>query len=61
MPGGDPTMRRVVGGSAKERQAASTSQMNRFETKALTTRKNLKSLTDVPGKWLDRIHQHRLS
>ncbi len=46
----DPTMRRVVGGRAKEREAASTSEMNRFETEILTTRKNLKSLMDVPGK-----------
>ncbi len=33
--------------------------MNRFETDILTTRKNLKSLMDVPGKWIDRADQHR--
>ena len=37
---------------AKEREAASTSEMNRFETEILTTRKNLKSLMDVPGSVL---------
>jgi len=44
---------------AKEREAASTSEVNRFETEILTTRKNLKSLMDVPGKWIDRVRQHR--
>ncbi len=33
--------------------------MNRFETEILTTRKNLKSLMDVPGKWIDRVRQYR--
>src|SRR5271155_119224 len=32
----DPAMRHVVGGRAKERTAASTSQMGRFETGVLT-------------------------
>ena len=31
----------------------------RFETEILMTRKNLNSLTDVPGKWIDRVHQPR--
>ncbi len=52
-------MRRVVGGRPKERQAASTSEMSRFETEILTSRKNLKSFMDVPGKWIDRGGQHR--
>ncbi|MEE9296414.1 MAG: hypothetical protein V3W34_15840 [Phycisphaerae bacterium] len=25
----------------------------------MTTRKNLKSLMDVPGKWIDRVRQRR--
>ena len=37
----DPAMRQVIGGRARDRQAASTSQMGRFETQILTTRKNL--------------------
>ncbi len=45
----DPTMRVLVGGRAKKRLAASTSQMGRFETEILTTRKNLNALMDLPG------------
>src|SRR5476649_1856639 len=37
----DPTMRYVVGGRACERNAASTSQMGRFETEVLTQKDNL--------------------
>ena len=36
----DPTMRRVVGGRAQEKQAASTSEMRRFETETLSSREN---------------------
>ena len=53
----DPAMRQVIGGRARDRQAASTSQMGRFETEILTTRKNLKSLMDLPGMWIDRARQ----
>ena len=35
--GRDPAMRWVVGGKAIERQAASTSQMGRFETEVVET------------------------
>ena len=45
----DPMMRHVVGGRAGYRTAASTSQVDRFETEILTTRKNLKSLVNVPS------------
>ena len=55
----DPAMRQVIGGRARDRQAASTSQMGRFETAILTTRKNLKSLMDLPGMWIDRVAQQR--
>ena len=34
-PGRDPAMRWIVGGKAVEKQAASTSQMGRFETELL--------------------------
>ena len=37
----DPTMRYVVGGRACERNAASTSQMGRFETEVLSQEENL--------------------
>lgn len=33
--------------------------MNRVETKILTTRKNLQSLMDLLGKWIDRSAQRR--
>ena len=40
----DPAMRWIVGGKAIERQAASTSQMGRFETEVLSTDANVASL-----------------
>jgi hypothetical protein len=55
----DPAMRQVVGGRAADRQAASTSQMGRFETEILTTTTNLKALMNLPGMWVDRIRQRR--
>jgi Transposase DDE domain group 1 len=55
----DPAMRAVVGGRAKDRTAASTSEMARFETETLGTRENLKHLSDVLGRWVDRAHRHR--
>src|SRR5271163_1817302 len=55
----DPTMRYVVGGRACERNAASTSQMGRFETEVLTQKDNLAALTDLSGKWIDRLRERR--
>jgi len=55
----DPTMRYVVGGRACERNAASTSQMGRFETEVLTQEDNLVALTKLPGKWIDRLRERR--
>ena len=40
----DPTMKFVVGGRATERNAASISQMGRFETEMLTQPENLAAL-----------------
>ena len=54
-------MGQVIGGRASDRQAASSSQMGRFEMEILTTRKNLKSLMDLPGMWFDSVGQHRSS
>ncbi len=45
----DPAMRQVVGGRAKERTAASTSLMGRFETEILTQPQNLELLMNLPG------------
>ena len=55
----DPAMRAVLGGRAKDATAASTSEMARFETETLGTRENLKHLSDVSGRWIDRAHRHR--
>ena len=55
----DPVMRRVVGGRALDRTAASTSQVGRFETEVLTDPDNLAALMAMPGQWVDRIHEPR--
>jgi hypothetical protein len=55
----DPTMRQVVGGRATEHTAASTSQMGRFETEVLTQPSNLKALTNLSGKWIDRLRERQ--
>jgi hypothetical protein len=52
----DPVMRQIVGGRAVDHQAASASQMGRFETEVLTTPENLVALPDMPGRWIDRHH-----
>jgi len=51
----DPAMRRVVGGRASwpEKQAASTSEVGRFETDLLSTKRNLTALTDLSGPWIE--------
>jgi hypothetical protein len=56
----DPAMRQIVGGRAKERTAASTSLMGRFETETLTQPQNLKLLMNLPGVWVDRAHKHKM-
>ena len=53
----DPAMRRVVGGRAKEKEAACTSEMNRFETEMLSSRKNLTALMNLSGTWIDSVHE----
>src|SRR5438309_4756459 len=57
--GRDPAMRWIVGGKAVERDAASTSQMGRFETEWLASDENLTALTDLSGQWIDHVHGHR--
>ena len=52
----DPVMRQIVGGRAVDHQAASASQMGRFETEVLATPGNLTALTDMSGYWIDRLH-----
>jgi len=53
----DPSMRFVVGGRAKARSAASTSQMGRFETEVLTDPHHVEALMDLSGKWVDRLRE----
>lgn len=55
----DPAMRHVVGERAKDKTAASVSQMGRFETEILTQPKNLEALINQPGKWVDEVHQRK--
>ena len=55
----DPAMRWVVGDRAITGSAASASQMGRFETKWLSQPQNLASLADLPGQWVDKVHQRR--
>jgi hypothetical protein len=52
----DPVMRQVVGGRAVDAQAASASQMGRFETETLAMPENLAALADLSGQWIDRFH-----
>jgi hypothetical protein len=53
----DPAMRRLVGGRANDREAASTSEMSRFETEILSSRPNLTALMDLPGRWTDLVQE----
>ena len=54
-----PAMRHVVGGRATlpEKQAASTSEVGRFETEMLSTKSNLTALMDLSGEWIDKAHR----
>src|SRR6478672_5698895 len=55
----DPAMRWVVGDQAITSSAASASQMGRFETEWLVRLENLAALADLPGQWIDAVHQRR--
>jgi hypothetical protein len=57
--GRDPAMRWIVGGHAVAKQAASASQMGRFETEFLATDANMAALADLSGVWIDRVHDRR--
>jgi hypothetical protein len=54
-PAHDPVMRQVVGARAVDGQAASTSQMSRFETEGLATEGDRAALADLSGQWIDRF------
>ena len=57
----DPAMRHVVGGRASqpEKQAASTSEVGRFETGTLSTKRNLTALLNLSGQWVDAVHRRK--
>jgi hypothetical protein len=55
----DPAMRWVVRSRAPMGQAASASQMGRFETEWLTRPENFAALADLPGQWIDTVHRRR--
>jgi len=55
----DPVMRQLVGGRAVKDGAASASAMGRFETEMLTRPENLAALIDLPGRWIDAVHDKR--
>jgi Transposase DDE domain group 1 len=55
----DPAMRWVVGDRAITGYGASASQMGRFETKWLCRSENLAALADLPGQWIDKVHERR--
>jgi hypothetical protein len=55
----DPAMRYVIGERARDKTAASVSQMGRFETEILTQPQNLEVLMDQPGQWIDEVHKHK--
>ena len=56
----DPAMRWIVGGRAVTGQAASPSQMGRFETEVLAQEANLSALADLAGRWIDAVRCGRL-
>ena len=53
----DPVMRQIIGGRAVESRAASSSQMSRFETEVLARAANRDALADMPGQWIDAVHE----
>ncbi len=52
----DPVMRQIVGSRAVDAQAASASQMGRFETETLALAEKRAALADLNGQWIDRFH-----
>ena len=52
-------MRQVVGARANDRNAASTSQMGRFETDVLTEPSNLSVLMNLSGMWIDGLRERK--
>ena len=55
----DPAMRTIVDACGLGRNAASTSEMGRFETEWLASEQNFTALVDLPGVWIDKVHACR--
>src|SRR5258707_11451926 len=55
----DPAICWIVGGTAAHGNAASPSQMGRFETQWLSAPSNLSGLSDLSGNWIDVGHRPR--
>ena len=54
----DPAMRVIVGWQGLDRNAASTSEMGRFETETLTQEDNLKGLALMNPQWVELAMAH---
>jgi len=54
----DPAMRVVVACSGSDHNAASASEMGRFETETLTEEKNLKGLAQMNSQWVEGAMVH---
>ncbi|MFC1606719.1 IS1380 family transposase [Candidatus Latescibacterota bacterium] len=50
----DPVMRAITGKKDNCKQAASANTMGRFETDILTQQENLRNLSDINGKWVQK-------
>jgi hypothetical protein len=48
-----------IGRCVWTQNAASTSQMGRFETEMLTQEANLSALADLSRRWIDRLNARR--
>ena len=56
-----PSVRHIVGGCASqpEKMAASSSELGRFETEMLASPRNLTTLMNLPGEWVDSVSQRQ--
>ena len=54
----DPAMRVLAGWQGSERNAASTSEMSRFETDLLTQEDNVKGLSLLNNRWVNHAMDH---
>ncbi|MFC1544945.1 IS1380 family transposase [Gemmatimonadota bacterium] len=50
----DPVMRAITEKKSAKKNAASTNTMGRFETEVLTLRENLKALSEINSRWVQR-------